>query len=205
MFYSGIDQHKHNCMITTYDANGQRVKQQRVLNSRAQLRRYFAAFSGPHQAVVESTGFWYWLADLLEDLGVDLTLAHATRLKAIAAAKVKTDRLDSDLLAQPLRADLIPAAHRIDREARGPRRPRRPLAPPLPDRAPQPGGGCVAARRPERLASARADLVGAGGGGKTLRGGVPASRSSVVALAWTHARAPPPPPRPRQGPSGCPS
>ncbi len=93
MYYSGIDQHKRDCMITTYDANGHRVKQQRVPNSRVRLRRYFTGFSGPHQAVVESTGFWYWLADLLEELGVELTLAHATRLKAIAAAKVKTDRL----------------------------------------------------------------------------------------------------------------
>jgi transposase len=61
------------------------------------------------------------LADLLDDLGVDLVLAHAPRLKAIAAAKVKTDHLDADLLAQLLRADLIPAAHRIGRDARGPR------------------------------------------------------------------------------------
>jgi transposase len=121
MYYSGIDQHKRDCLITTYDDAGHRVKQQRVPNTRDRLRRYFTAFSGPHRAVVESTGFWYWLADLLEDLGVELTLAHATRLKAIAAAKVKTDRLDSDLLAQLLRADLIPAAHRIAREARGPR------------------------------------------------------------------------------------
>ncbi len=121
MYYSGIDQHKHDCMITTYDDGGRRVKQQRVPNSRDRLRRYFTEFRGPHRAVVESTGFWYWLADLLDDLGVELTLAHATRLKAIAAAKVKTDRLDSDLLAQLLRADLIPVAHRIAREARGPR------------------------------------------------------------------------------------
>ena len=121
MYYSGIDQHKRDCLITTYDDGGQRVKQQRVPNDRQRLRSYFTQFAGPHQAVVESTGFWYWLADLLDELGVELLLAHATRLKAIAAAKVKTDRLDSDLLAQLLRAGLIPVAHRIAREARGPR------------------------------------------------------------------------------------
>lgn len=121
MYYSGIDQHKRDCMITTYDASGQRVKQERVPNVRARLRAYFTAFQGQHAAVVESTGFWYWLADLLEELGVELTLAHATRLKAIAAAKVKTDRLDSDLLARLLRAGLIPTAHRIARADRGPR------------------------------------------------------------------------------------
>jgi transposase len=71
--------------------------------------------------VVESTGAWYWLADLLAVLGVELVLAHATQLKAIAAAKVKTDQLDSDTLALLLRADLIPRAHMIASAHRGPR------------------------------------------------------------------------------------
>lgn len=50
-----------------------------------------------------------------------LILAHATRVKAIAAAKVKTDKVDSDTLALLLRADLIPAAHMIAPAQRGPR------------------------------------------------------------------------------------
>ena len=99
MFYSGIDQHKRDCFITTYGPEGAIVKQARVPNAPLQLQRYFAQFSGPHRAVVESTGSWYWLADLLGDLHVDLCLAHATWLKAISAAKVKTDQVDSDVLA----------------------------------------------------------------------------------------------------------
>ena len=77
------------------------------------LQQYFVEFPGPHRAVVESTGAWYWLADVLAALGVALTLAHATRLTAIAAAKVKTDQVDSDILALLLRADRIPVAHMI--------------------------------------------------------------------------------------------
>jgi transposase len=121
MWYSGIDQHKAFCLITTYGAHGPRVKQARVPSTPLALQQYFAAFPGAHQAVVESTGGWYWLADTLAALGVELILAHATRLKAIAAAKVKTDRIDSDTLALLLRADLIPRAHMIRPEARGPR------------------------------------------------------------------------------------
>ena len=121
MFYSGIDQHKRDCFITTYGPEGAIVKQARVPNVPLQLQRYFAQFPGPHRAVVESTGSWYWLADLLADLHVDLCLAHATRLKAISAAKVKTDKVDSDVLALLLRADLIPEAHMIRPEQRGPR------------------------------------------------------------------------------------
>jgi len=63
----------------------------------------------------------YWLADSLSGLGVALVLAHATRVKAIAAAKVKTDQVDSDTLALLLRADLIPMAHMIAPAQRGPR------------------------------------------------------------------------------------
>jgi transposase len=92
-----------------------------VPNTRVRFERYFVQFAGPHQAVVESTGSWYWLADLLRELGVDLRLAHTTRLKAISAAKVKTDQIDSDVLALLLRADLIPGAHMIAPAQRGPR------------------------------------------------------------------------------------
>ena len=121
MFYSGIDQHKRDSYITTYGPDGGSVKQERVPNTARRFQRYFAQFPGPHHAVVESTGSWYWVADLLATLEVSLSLAHATRLKAISAAKVKTDKIDADTLALLLRADLIPLAHMIAPERRGAR------------------------------------------------------------------------------------
>jgi transposase len=121
MFYTGIDQHKRNSFITTYGPDGNIVKQERVPNTQLGLRQYFAQFHGPHRAVVESTGGWYWLAEVLEELDVELTLAHATRLKAISAAKVKTDKVDSDILALLLHANLIPKAHMVSPQRRGPR------------------------------------------------------------------------------------
>jgi len=121
MWYSGIDQHKAFCLITTYGPEGPRVKPARVACTPLALQQYFAEFPGPHQAVVESTGGWYWLADALAALGVELVLAHATRVKAIAAAKVKTDKVDSDTLALLLRAGLMPRAHLIRPDARDPR------------------------------------------------------------------------------------
>jgi transposase len=69
--------------------------------------------------VVESTANWYWLADLLEEEGVEITLAHSKLVKAIAHAKVKTDAIDANTLAQLLRVDLIPRAHMISPELRG--------------------------------------------------------------------------------------
>jgi transposase len=57
----------------------------------------------------------------LKTQGIELSLAHTTRLKAISAAKVKTDKIDSDVLATLLRANLIPEAHMISPDMRGPR------------------------------------------------------------------------------------
>ncbi len=47
MFYSGIDQHKRDCFITTYDSDGEVVKQQRVPNSAMVIQRYFSQLPGP--------------------------------------------------------------------------------------------------------------------------------------------------------------
>ena len=119
MYYSGIDLHTDNCYITTIDQQGALVKQQRLDNIAELVVDYFDTLPGPHRAVVESTSGWYWLNDLLEDHGIELVLAHAKYLKAIAYAKVKTDKVDSHTLATLLRQNLIPRAHKISRQLRG--------------------------------------------------------------------------------------
>lgn len=121
MFYTGIDQHRASSVLTTLTAEGERVRQVTLPNDRGVLAAYFAQFPAPHRAVVEATGRWYWLRDLLVPQGIDLHLAHAKFLKAIAYAKVKTDAIDSDTLAQLLRTGLIPEAHMIAEAQRGPR------------------------------------------------------------------------------------
>jgi transposase len=118
MLTHGIDLHKRDLVIATVDAQGAEVQQKRVRAREADVLRYFSGLPGPHRAVVESTGSWYWLADLCRGYGIELTLAHARKLKAISSAKIKTDKVDSLILAQLLRADLIPEAHMISPELR---------------------------------------------------------------------------------------
>jgi len=118
MFYSGIDLHKDNSFITTVDDGGAIVKQERLPNVPEIILTYFDALQGPHKAVVECTAGWYWLNDLLEPHGIELILAHAKYLKAISYAKVKTDKVDSQTLANLLRLDSIPQAHKIQRDLR---------------------------------------------------------------------------------------
>jgi len=118
MFYSGIDLHKDNCLITTINKEGFIINQDRVKNTDHDILNYFLSQNGPHKAVVESTANWYWLSDLLHKYQIDMTLAHAKYLKAISYAKVKTDKVDSHTLAQLLRMNLVPTAHQISPEKR---------------------------------------------------------------------------------------
>jgi transposase len=54
---------------------------------------------------------WSWLAELLEDHGFDPQMVHPLRCKAIASARLKkTTRAGAAILAQLLRANLLPEA-----------------------------------------------------------------------------------------------
>jgi transposase len=121
MLQHGIDLHKHTLVIASVDEDGALVRRSKIPARAAALLGYLDALNGPHRAVVEATGSWYWVADLLAAHGVELTLAHARSLKAVASAKVKTDAVDAHTLAQLLRVNLIPEAHMISPELRGPR------------------------------------------------------------------------------------
>ena len=119
MFYSGIDLHKDNVTVTTVDDTGNILNQMKLPNEEYIILNYFFSIGKQHKAVVESTSNWYWLSDLLNDHGIDLTLAHAKYLKAISYAKVKTDKVDSKTLANLLRMDMVPTAHQISPSLRG--------------------------------------------------------------------------------------
>jgi len=68
--------------------------------------------------VLEATRNWTVVHDILEELTADVTLAHPLKVRAIAEAKIKTDKIDSTILAHLLRCDLVPSAHVSSPKAR---------------------------------------------------------------------------------------
>src|SRR5687767_9213297 len=118
MLYSGIDLHKHSLVVHTVAEDGTLVREAEFATARPALTAYFATLPGPHRAVVECLGSWYWVRDLVVPQGIDLRLGHAKYPKAISYAKVKTARVAARTLAQLLRVGLIPEAHMISAELR---------------------------------------------------------------------------------------
>ena len=118
MYYTGIDLHKLTSCLTTVDSKGNIIKQENIKNVDHNFVQYFKSIRGKHITTVESTMTWYWLNDLLTSIKIPLVLAHAKYVKDIAYAKVKTDKVDSHILAQLLRMNYIPEAHKITGEKR---------------------------------------------------------------------------------------
>ncbi|MCH2450644.1 MAG: transposase [Gracilimonas sp.] len=111
MIHIGIDLHISNVVNSAINDNGHELWSGKIAATEAGLGDFFAQFDQPVQAVVESTGNWYWVADWCAAHNIPLKLAHAKMLKAISYAKVKTDTVDARTLAELLRVGLIPEAH----------------------------------------------------------------------------------------------
>jgi transposase len=110
--FVGVDYHKKFSYGTIMTTTGAIVKQGRFSNSAESLSRFLGDAGGEDcHAVLEATRNWCVMHDWLEDAVGAVTLAHPMKVKAIAEAKIKTDKIDSRTLAHLLRCDLIPSAH----------------------------------------------------------------------------------------------
>ncbi len=118
MIYIGVDLHKRFCYMTAMDATGQIVDQRKVTNEVASLQGYLSRWNEPLRMAVESCSFWPAFAEVVEPLVQRLVLVHPQRVKAIASAKLKNDRVDSATLAHLLRTNLLPEAWKADARTR---------------------------------------------------------------------------------------
>src|SRR5437867_1902223 len=107
MVHVGIDLDKRSSQIAVLTEDGE-VVQHRLANDAAGLEKFFAQLP-PHTPIaIEASGTWWWLVDLLEQLGHAPVLSNPKQTKAIAAARLKNDRVDAERLALLLRGDLLP-------------------------------------------------------------------------------------------------
>lgn len=120
MMLHSIDLHKRVLQLASMRSDGEEVLKEAQLPAREDaLRAYLAQWPGfRHRVVVETTGSWYWVSDFLRAIRAELKLAHAAKVEAITAAKVKTDGVDARSLLTMLRLNLVPEAHVISPELR---------------------------------------------------------------------------------------
>src|SRR5262245_55664875 len=57
---------------------------------------------------VEATGSWWWFIERARAMGHEVCLSHPKQTKAIAHARLKSDKVDAVMLARLLKADFLP-------------------------------------------------------------------------------------------------
>ena len=118
MHYMGIDHHKQYSHITVLDESGEVIKADRVGNTRKEVEVFLCDLDGKIEGVIEAGYSHYTMMDLMESEGVSMKIAHPEQVKAIAKARIKTDKRDSKILAHLLRSNLIPEVYCRDSENR---------------------------------------------------------------------------------------
>ena len=103
----GLDVHRDFAQIAIWQAG--KVTQAGTFATTPEGVREFAAGLGPHDEVaLEATGNTWAIATVLASRAGRVVVSNPVKTRAIAEAKVKTDKVDAAILAQLLAADFLP-------------------------------------------------------------------------------------------------
>ena len=108
--YVGLDVHKHVVVTCILDIRGHVLHRHRFPCTRAGLDRFARHYLRPtDQGALEATTNTWAVVNLLKPCVAAVVVSNPLRTKAIAEAKIKTDKVDALVLAQLLRCDFLPS------------------------------------------------------------------------------------------------
>lgn len=116
--FVGMDLHKRTSTFCVKTKEGEIVREAKILTDRNQVTEFIRSLKVEVSVVLEPVSQWYVYADLLQNLGCDVHLAHPMKVKAIASARIKTDEIDASVLCDLLRGNLLPEAYFSSKEVR---------------------------------------------------------------------------------------
>ena len=119
----GLDVHKRFAEVAILRQGERIVRRGDRIDATPRALRAFAETLGPDdQVVLEATVNTWAIAELLRGHAGRVVVSNPMRTRAIADAKIKTDRVDAAVLAQLLAADFIPEVWMPDEATRERRR-----------------------------------------------------------------------------------
>jgi transposase len=107
------DKYSYLCLIDTL--SGEIIEEGRLRTTPEALKRRFASEQPSLRIAIETGTHSPWVSRLLKELGHEVLVANARKLRLIYANKRKTDEVDAENLARLARLDpklLYPVAHR---------------------------------------------------------------------------------------------
>lgn len=119
MRYVGLDVHKRIVRVCILDESGQQQHGFDVACTHDALEAFCDQHLRPDDHVVlEATSNTWAVVDIVTPYAARVIVSNPLRTKAIAQAKIKTDKIDAEVLAQLLRCDYLPDVWTPDQNIR---------------------------------------------------------------------------------------
>jgi transposase len=111
--FVGMDLHKSTSTFCAKTKDGDILAERKIVTNPEEVKTFIHSLGKRDVALVlEPVSQWHFYADFIERMGVEVRMAHPARVKAIASARIKTDKIDAGVLADLLRTNLVPEAYR---------------------------------------------------------------------------------------------
>ena len=114
MRYFGLDVHKAFIQVCVIDDAGQRLQEFRIAATAEGVGAFASRLGEEDEVVLEATFHSWAIWGLLAPHAGRAVVANPPQVKAIAHARVKTDKVDAHMLAQLLRTRFIPEVEMPD-------------------------------------------------------------------------------------------
>jgi transposase len=118
--YIGVDFHARQQTISYLTTEEGEIQQLVLVHEDlARVRAFYEQFAGQRVVVgFESSGYAAWFEELLEELGCEIWIGHATYIRQFAKRRQKNDRRDAELILELLLRGDFPRIHRYSRSTR---------------------------------------------------------------------------------------
>src|SRR5690242_21062295 len=111
--YIGVDFHARQQTICYLTTEGGEIQLQELKHqNKEEVRTFYAQFPGHVIVGLEASGYSPWFERLLEELGCEVWLGHATEIRRRARWRQKNDRRDAELILDLMLHNEFPRLHR---------------------------------------------------------------------------------------------
>jgi len=107
--FAGIDLGKRKSQVTIMTADRKIIEDLKVDNDPKVFTRIFRKYKGNIEVAMEACSNAFWVADTLAPLVRKVHIGHPKKIRWIAEARIKSDKIDAKILAELLRVDLFPS------------------------------------------------------------------------------------------------
>ena len=108
MMSIGCDLHTRYQQIAMVNTETGELGERRLEHESGEARAFYAGLKGTVRVGIEATGYTHWFEDMLAELGHELWMGDAAKIRAAVVRKQKTDARDAAHLLDLLCADRFP-------------------------------------------------------------------------------------------------